>query len=389
MPVIVALLVITSGCLGGGDKPEVKVDILLMGLDEQNVVMGNNTTFLFAIENNWKENATLTVSLDDSPDDWETDLFPTRATLDKYKGTSVHLNITVPRDVHQIGYDFRVTVKGEGDSAQKKSVTVTVYALDPTVSPELEVVEPGGPVVYVNYTGFLTNGLVFDTNHENTSLSNSIDKIDDYQDPVSFGPTPFKPGKGEMIPGFEAGLNGMRKGEGKAIFVHEDDTYSHWETVNVSVTEDVPLREEWSTNEFKRAFREEPSMYLTVTHRKWNWTAQVVAIAADEDATVTIELQVQPGDVTHTYGWKSVVLSVDSTANGGVGVIVLDNDPSEDGPQVGGDAQIYNSTAPKEYDYGTVTGITDTTITTRIQQSHHKLAGMDLIFYIQVVRFGA
>jgi FKBP-type peptidyl-prolyl cis-trans isomerase 2 len=384
---IVVLLVLSSGCLGGDDEPEVKVELELMGEKAQNVIQGNNTTFLFAIENNWKDNATLVVSVEKVPDDWSVDLLPPRAVLEKFTGTSVRVNISSPWDAKQKGYEFKIKLKAQGSDVHKDSQKVRVFILDSKVSPELDIVKDGGKVVYMNYTGYLSNGEVFDTNHENTSLSSSIPKAPSYQPRSSYDPTPFRPGSGQMITGFEAGIMGMRQGESKSFFIPEGQAYSDWQDLDINITEEVPLREKWSSNEFGRAFREEPAMWMVVTHRKWNWTAQVVSIDLDEQSTVTLLLQVEPGDETWTYGWKSVVLSVDSTANGGEGVIILDNNPDEDGPVVGGPAQIYNASAPVEYDFGNVTEMTDTIIKVRIQRSHHDLAGEDLIFYVKVDHF--
>lgn len=385
---IVVLLVLSSGCLGGDDEPEIKVALILMGEKAQNVVQGNNTTFLFAIENNWKDDATLIVSVDKVPDDWTVDLIPPRAVLEeKFSGTSVRVNISSPWNAKQKGFEFNIQLKAQDSDVHKDSQKVKVFILDSTVSPELDIVETGGMVVYMNYTGYLTNGTVFDTNNENTSISSSIPKADSFQSRPVYEPTPFRPGSGQMIAGFEDGIMGIRKGESKSFFIPEDLAYSDWQDMDINITEEIPLREEWSSNEFNRAFREEPAMWMVVTHRRWNWTAQVVSIDLDEQQTVTLQLQVEPGDETDTYGWKSVVLSVDSTANGGVGVIILDNDPDEDGPVVGGPAQMYNASAPVEYDFGNVVEITDTVIKVRIQRSHHDLAGEDLIFYVKVDHF--
>ncbi len=384
---IVVLLVLSSGCLGGDDEPDVLVELELMGERDQNVVQGNNTTFLFAIENNWKDNATLLVSIDKMPDDWEAEVIPGRAVLEKYTGTSVRLNVSVPFSAKQKGYEFKVTVKAQGSDVHKESKKVTVYILDYTVSTELDIVKEGGKVVYLNYTGYLDNGEVFDTNNENTSLSSSIPKAPSYVPRQIYEPTPFRVGSGQLIPGFEASILGMRKGESKSFFVPEDQAYSDWFETDIEVTETIPLREDWTYNEFQRAFRQEPAMWMVVTHRQWNWTAQVVNIGLDEDQTVTLELQVKPGDTTDTYGWESVVVSVDSTANGGIGEIVLNNDPDENGPEVGGPAQLYNASAPVEYDFGTVLAISETHITVRVQRSHHELAGKDLMFYAKVDHF--
>jgi len=384
---IIVLLVLTSGCLGGDDEPEIKVELQLMGEQTQNVVQGNNTTFMFAIENNWKDNATLVVSVEKVPDDWSVDFLPPRAVLGKWNGTSVRVNISSPLDATQKGYEFKIKVKAQGSDVHKASEKVRVFIFDSAVSTELDIAEPGGKVVYVNYTGYLSNGEVFDTNHENTSLSSSVPKAPSFQGRPAYDPSPFRLGSGQMIVGFEEGIEGMRQGESKSFFVSEDEAYSDWKDIDINITEEISLREMWPSNEFTRAFREEPAMWMVVTHRRWNWTAQVVSIIPDEQQSVILELQVKPGDETFTYGWRSVVLSVDSTANDGVGIIILDNYPDEEGPEVGGVAQYYNASAPVEYDFGSVTEMTDTHIRVKIQRSHHDLAGESLVFYVKVDNF--
>ncbi len=168
---IIVLLVLTSGCLGGDDEPEIKVDLELMGEVTQNVVHGNNTTFMFAIENNWKDNATFVVSVEKVPEDWSVDILPPRAVLGKWNGTSVRVNISSPLDAMQKGYEFKIQVKAQGSDVHKASEKVRIFILDSSISTELDIAEPDGKVVYLNYTGYLSNGEVFDTNHENTSLS--------------------------------------------------------------------------------------------------------------------------------------------------------------------------------------------------------------------------
>lgn len=381
--VIIALMVLTSGCLGGDEEPEVKIKLTLMGEDTQNVVQGNNTTFVFLVENNWKDEAVIDMSVVDSPKDWDVDFIPSEVTLEKHKGTAVRMNVSVPDDALRKGYDIKLRAKAKGSDVHKKSLTVTVFTLDATISHGLEVVEPGSTTIYVNYTGFLSDGRVFDTTWEDIALSASIEKTDDFQGRADYSAAPFRAGQGQLIEGWEKNWLNMRKGEYKSFFVPEEEAYSVYKESTINLTETVPMKEYWSTQEFNRAFRQEPALWLVVTHRKWNWTAQVVDIDDDADKTVTIQLQVKPGDTTETYGWETEVISVDSTADGGRGTIVLRHHPDE----VGSEAQIYNSTAPKEYDYGKVTELTDITVTVRVQTSHHALAGKDLIFVIKIHDF--
>lgn len=382
--VVLALVLLTSGCIGGDDEPEVKIQLTLMGEDAQNVVQGNNTSFQFVVENNWKTNATLIMSVGKVPDDWSVELLPERVTLEKHTSAGFRFNVSVPEDARQNRHDIKVNVKAQGSDIHKKFLYVTVFPLSSTIGHNLEVVTPGGDTTYVNYTGYLTNGEVFDTTYEEIGLSEGITKAPSWVPRSTYDPQPFHPGRGELVPGFETGFTNMRKGEYKTFFVPEDQAYSRYEERTINLTESIPMREYWPTSEFERAFdHQAPAMWLIVNHRKWNWTAQVVDIADDEDQTVTIMLQVSPGDITETYGWETEVVSVDSTANGGVGEIVLRHHPGE----VGSPAQLYNVTAPKEYDYGEVIELTDETVTVKVQTSHHELAGKDLIFWVKIHEF--
>jgi FKBP-type peptidyl-prolyl cis-trans isomerase 2 len=337
----------------------------------------------FVIDNKWKDNATLIMSAGKIPTDWEVSFLPERTVLDKHTGTSVRMNVSVHISAKQQRQDLKIKVRAQGSDDHRKSITVTVFPQSDTIGHNLEVVTPGGDTAYVNYTGYLLNGTVFDTTDESITNSESIKKTMDFQPRSTFDPQPFHPGRGELVDGFEEGWTNMRKGEYKAFFVHEEDAYSVYQESTRNLTETIPMQEEWSSNEFERAFRQEPAMWILVTHRQWNWTAQVVAIADDEDKTVTLELRASPGDTTDTFGWTSEVVSVDSTANGGVGEIVLRHDAGA----VGTAAQIYNRTAPKEYDFGEVVALTDTTVTVLIQTSHHPLAGEHLIFWIKIHDF--
>jgi FKBP-type peptidyl-prolyl cis-trans isomerase 2 len=382
---IVAMLVLSSGCLSGDDEPEVKIELTLMGEEIQNVVQGNNTSFQFVIENNWKEEATLKMSLAKTPADWTVEFLPQEIALSKHTGTGVRMNVSVPPDARSQGHSLKVWVKAQGSDTHEKSLTVTVFPLDSTISHDRAVVTPGGDTTYANYTGYLLNGQVFDTTNEDIALAESIEKAPSFQPRNVYDPQPFHPGTGELVDGFETGWTNMRKGEYKAFYVSEFDAYSRYDEFTFNLTETIDMQEEWKSSEFERAFRQEPAMWLVVTHRKYNWTAQVVNIADDETNTVTLELQTSPGENTTTYGWESVVESVDSTANGGIGQIVLRHHPGE----VGSRAQVYNSTAPVEYDFGEVIEVTDTTVTVLIQTSHHDLAGEDLIFWVKIHDFQA
>ncbi|UCC92987.1 MAG: hypothetical protein JSW25_10075, partial [Thermoplasmata archaeon] len=130
---VIALLVLSSGCIGGDDEPEVKIQLTLMGEDGQNVVQGNNTSFQFVIENNWKENATLIMDIGKVPKEWSVEFLPERATLEKHTGTGVRMNVSVPPDASPIRHDLKVKVRAQGSDHHRKNLIVTVFPQSDTI----------------------------------------------------------------------------------------------------------------------------------------------------------------------------------------------------------------------------------------------------------------
>jgi len=382
---VAVLLVVSSGCLKDDEGPTINVKLDLRGESDQNVVQGNNTTFLFAVENTQKKDATILMSLDGLPDGWDHSFSPQSVVLAKNKGSAVWLNLTVPVVTENRGFNMKVTAKVQGSSVQKRTVKISVYVLDQAVSLELNVVGKG-ETVYFNYTGLLLNGTVFDTTDQDIGEDGRIKKVADFGR-ASYDPQAFLIGNKQAIPGFESGVMGMRQGEYKTIFVDEDHAYSNHQDVRVNLTERIPMRESWPWTEFTRAFRQDAAMHLTVTHRKWNVTCEVVAIDNETDGhPVTLELQPTVGQVIKPYGWDTRVESIDSQANGGKGEIVLRHLVTA--ADLHKEYWVYNSTAPKEVDNGVLTQFVEGShVVLRVQRSHHKLAGLDLIFVVKVHEF--
>lgn len=385
---IALLLVLSGGCLKRDDETPVYIKLEVMGESDQNVVQGSNTTFLLVIQNDHNKNATVDLSLEKLPEDWTHSIEPPSVDLLKNQGTSVLLNLTVPRDADNRGFGMKVVAKMKGRSDQRASESINVYVLDVDVPVELNVVS-GGKTVYFNYTGFLTDGSMFDTTDDEIGSDGRVRKTDDWQAKSIYDPQPFRIGSHEAIRGFEDGVLGMRQGEYKTLYIPEVDAYSIYENVTINLTERIPMREQWTWSEFSRAFRQDAAMHLIVTHRKWNVTCEVVAIDNEtEGHPVTIELQPSIGQIIKPYGWDTRVVSVDSTADGGKGVIVLENLVTAS--DVGKAYHVYNSTAPVEIDEGVVTEVVaGSHVVMKVQRSHHKLAGKDLIFVIKVHDFAS
>ena len=76
-----------------------------------------------------------------------------------------------------------------------------------------------GDTVQVNYIGRLTNGKLFDT-----SIKEEAQKAGFPLRP-SYAPISFKVGAGQMIPGFDAAVVGMKQGEEKTVSLPPEQAY--------------------------------------------------------------------------------------------------------------------------------------------------------------------
>jgi len=389
-PLIVAavalLVVLSSGCLKEDKGPTIRVKLELKGESAQSVVLGNNTTFLFAVSNNLPENATIVMSLEKLPDKWGYSFLPESLVLKKNAGNAVRLNISIPSDTERTERIMKVTAKVQGSSTQKASTSITIYVLDRTLSLDVKSVSKGA-TVYFNYTGFLQNGTVFDTTDGSVASDARIKKAKEFTARTSYDPQPLKIGQGSPTKGFEDSVLGMRYGEYKAFTVPPDMAFSHHESLRINLTERIPMREVWTSSEFSRAFRQEAAMYLIVTHRQWNWTCQVVAIDnTTTDRPVTIEMQPTLGATYRPYGWDTKVVGIDSSANGGIGEIVLEHELHAS--DVGDKAQVYNKSAPKEFDDAVITEVVEGQYAMLlVERSHQPLAGQTLYYVVKVHEF--
>ncbi|MFA5930268.1 MAG: peptidylprolyl isomerase [Candidatus Micrarchaeia archaeon] len=83
----------------------------------------------------------------------------------------------------------------------------------------MNIAAANGDTVSVNYIGKLTSGKLFDTN-----IKEEAQKAGFPLRP-SYAPLSFKVGAGQMIPGFDAGVVGMKIGEEKTVTLSPDQAY--------------------------------------------------------------------------------------------------------------------------------------------------------------------
>jgi len=97
-----------------------------------------------------------------------------------------------------------------------------------------------GDSVKVDYTGKLEDGTVFDTSKEDVAKQAGI-----YVEGRDYTPLNFVVGSGQVIPGFDEGVIGMKVGEEKTLTIPPDKAYGEYEEARVLA---VPIEELNLTN---------------------------------------------------------------------------------------------------------------------------------------------
>jgi len=77
-----------------------------------------------------------------------------------------------------------------------------------------------GDTIAVDYIGTLDDGTVFDTSLEQVAKDNAL-----FSPQRPYAPLEFTVGSGQMIPGFDNAVRGMKEGDTKKITLVPDDAY--------------------------------------------------------------------------------------------------------------------------------------------------------------------
>lgn len=92
-----------------------------------------------------------------------------------------------------------------------------------------------GNLVKVDYIGKFENGTVFDTSEEEVAKQAGI-----YNQQREYVPITFEVGSGQLIPGFDKGVIGMKVGEEKTITIPPEEAYGEYDKSKVHT---VPLKD--------------------------------------------------------------------------------------------------------------------------------------------------
>ena len=120
---------------------------------------------------------------------------------------------------------------------------VSSHSLNAETANSNQVVK-NGDTISVDYTGRLTDGTIFDS-----SRKRDAEKSKNYDAKRTYGPISFTVWAGQMIPGFDKGVVGMKVGEKKTLTIPPKDAYGEaFQTQVVSktnfadvITQEIPV----------------------------------------------------------------------------------------------------------------------------------------------------
>ncbi len=201
---------------------------------------------------------------------------------------------------------------------------------------DIPVVEEGD-TVKVDYIGTFEDGRVFDTTLYDVAKDNIT-----YPKSVSFelkekglyAPFSFKVGAGSTIPGFDKGVRGLHLNQTVTVVIPPDQGYGELDMSKVKtipIVQEVPVKVTMAFDDFGNKFSHTPEVGLTVKDPFWGWNITVMAVSSD---TVTyynmpeLHQTITPygnPEVRENRGWYCDVISIDSTANNGSGLIKVKN----------------------------------------------------------------
>ena len=185
-----------------------------------------------------------------------------------------------------------------------------------------------GDDVLVDYVGRFENGLVFDTSLLAVAQDNASNpKAFAFNWHPTWQPLEVKSvGGGEVVKGFDLGIQGLAVGDATTIVVPADLGYGPADPAKIFVKpllESVPVHLTMDTSDFASTYKTPAVSGTNTTDPFWGWPATVSV----SGSVVTVTNSPTPGQILHPYNaWEARVDSIDDAANGGVGAILVRHD---------------------------------------------------------------
>lgn len=188
-----------------------------------------------------------------------------------------------------------------------------------------------GDSVTVHYTGWLRDDRIYDSRR---IFDTSLEEIGDqttltFDDRQRGDPFKFTVGTG-VIEGWSENVIGMTEGQTRTVDIPPEkayDTRTEDLVFEVDRIEYLPVYETITLDKFTSEYGMFPQIGMMVEDAFWTWNKYVISYSMEH-----VELRHEPevGEFYNAYlsegpGWRSQVLSIDSTANQGDGEIVVEH----------------------------------------------------------------
>ncbi len=170
-----------------------------------------------------------------------------------------------------------------------------------------------GDTVSVNYIGSYTDGEVFDTSYEQTAKDEGL-----YTEGRDYSPLTFTVGAGQMIPGFDSAVAGMKLGETKTVTISPEDAYGESDPEMII---DIPtaldrmmyLDSQFSISpyDFENAFAKE-AVLDDIVGEMFPWNFKVISVS-DENITLKYMMEIDDIFVMPQTAWNSTVIDMNET----------------------------------------------------------------------------
>jgi FKBP-type peptidyl-prolyl cis-trans isomerase 2 len=168
-----------------------------------------------------------------------------------------------------------------------------------------------GDIVWVNYTGYLETGEVFDTTFEEVAMDDSEPKVWWFKLRASYEPIKIVVGSGQMLPDFEIALIGMREGQKKEIIIPPENAAGYRDSnkiIEVPLARTLQKEEEISIETFKDSFKRDP-----VEGEYYQFQGLPVKVLEVKEDTVRLTYQLERGDEIYISLGKGTVTEVTET----------------------------------------------------------------------------
>lgn len=307
--VTVSLALLVAGCLGGPAEAD-PVTISMLTDTAISAQPGWTVGWPVNVGQTVGDNQTAALSVS-APAGWSAHYL--KPTLDlPTSGTNLtsFLLVEIPGDAEDGSY--RVTVSVDvGDKSASTSGTVDVSR--PTTN-----LLSNGSAVSMDYVGFLESNQVFDTSMWSVA-SMGLDKWPDFENgtanrnPLDFNPLSLTIGTGQVIKGWELGLQNMSLGQSKALIIPPELAYGRFFDQVVNLTETQAIYNTTTVGSFTVAYGQAPVVEGQYKHPTFGWTVRVADI---DNVTQEVVLQNLP-ELNHTYtpyGVNATVSNISSVS---------------------------------------------------------------------------